>query len=229
MAQGVPDLSIIDKRIKEGEKPRAPEGPSVAPRVEEAPGKPPATEPFTLSGVIIEGATVFAPADLTNTYEGYLLKRVGDPEIAAILKAISQRYQEAGYFLSRALVPAQDFVNGIIRIRVVEGYVAKFTVAGDYPHTELLDRYARPMLTERPARLGTVERTLLLMSDLPGLTLEPTLKPVREESGEYALTIDTEYRPVSAFARLDNRGTPDVGRLQGWVGAGHFENAAVRF
>ena len=58
------------------------------------------------------------------------------------------------------------------------------------------------------------------MNDLPGLTIEPKLKPIREESGEYELIADATYRAISAYTRLDNRGTPDVGRLQGWVGLG---------
>ena len=65
-------------------------------------------EPFVLSGVIIEGASAFAPSDLTGTYEFYLLKSVADPEVDQILKAIMRHYQEAGYFLTRAIAPAQE-------------------------------------------------------------------------------------------------------------------------
>jgi len=220
-AQGVPDLSIIDRRVKQEEK--APGGQKTprAPRVEgAAPAAAAAVEPFILSGVIIEGATALTPADLTSAYEAFLLKWDGYPEVDAILNAITARYHAEGYFLSRAIAPAQEIVNGVLRVRVVEGYVAKFSAVGDYANAALLDKYARPTLAEHPATLRTIERALLLMSDLPGVTLEPRLKPIDAEAGEYELIAEIEYKPIDAYARLDNRGTPDVGRLQGWVGAG---------
>ena len=138
----------------------------------------------------------------------------------AILRGITQRYDDEGYFLARAIAPAQDITTGILRIRVIEGTITKFTPAGDYPYPKLLAKYAQPVLGEHPARLPTVERVLLLMSDLPGVTVKPRLKPLNAEAGEYELIADVDYRPVRAFGRLDNRGTPDVGRLQGWLGAG---------
>ena len=218
LAQDVPDLSIIDRRVQEGDPaPKRPDSRPVPTLEEAAPGTA-AVDPFTLSGVVIEGATAFAPSDFTDAYEKYLLTRVSDREVDAILNAITQRYHEAGYFLSRAIVPAQDIANGILRIRVIEGYISSFSTEGTYPDTALLDAYARPILAERPATLATVERALLLMSDLPGLTLQPKLDLVNQESGEYSLVAELSYQTVSAFGRLDNRGTPDVGRLQGWLG-----------
>jgi hemolysin activation/secretion protein len=222
-AQQTPDLSIIDRRVKQGEKTAPRKVPPPAPDIQEAaPGAPsaPALEPFTLSGVIIEGATVFEPSALTATYEQYLATRIGDAEVEEILRRITQRYHADGYFLSRAVAPAQDITAGLLRVRVIEGHVVKFSPVGNYPHPEVLERYARPVLGERPARLETVERALLLISDLAGVTVKPNLKPLREDVGEYELIAEVEYRPVQAFARLDNRGTPDVGRLQGWLGAG---------
>jgi len=219
-AQTAPDLSIIDRRVKEGEKTPPRRIPVPVPRIEGAAPPAAAMQPFTLSGVIIEGATVFKPADFTKTYEKYLATRVGDPEIEAILRGITQRYDDEGYFLARAIAPAQDITAGILRIRVIEGTITKFTPAGDYPYPKLLAKYAQPVLGEHPARLPTVERVLLLMSDLPGVTVKPRLKPLNAEAGEYELIADVDYRPVRAFGRLDNRGTPDVGRLQGWLGAG---------
>ena len=79
----VPDLSTIDRRVKEGVKDQQKRKiPPATPRLAApTPAAAPPLQPFTLSGVVIEGATVFAPADLTGSYEAYLLKPVGDAEI----------------------------------------------------------------------------------------------------------------------------------------------------
>lgn len=221
-AQGAADLNIIDKRVKEEEK--RPSERKPAPRLDipppAAPVAPASLQPFVLNGVIIEGMNAFMPSDVTGTYEAYVLKEVSDPEIDAILRVLTRRYHKAGYFLSRATAPKQTISNGILRIRVIEGYIGRFTPVGSYNEPALLERYARPALAERPATLQTVERQLLLMNGLPGLTLEPELKLIDPETGEYELVVKTNYKPINAFGRLDNRGTPDVGRLQGFVGAG---------
>jgi hemolysin activation/secretion protein len=219
-AQTAPDLSIIDRRVKEGEQAAPRKAPVPAPRLTAPAPAADALQPFILGGVIVDGATAFSPADFTAAYETYLAKRIGAAEVEAILQGITRRYLDDGHFLTRAIAPAQDIAAGILRVRVIEGYVAKFTVTGSYPDRALLDRYAGPILGERPARLQTVERALLLMNDLAGVTVKPELRPLREDAGEYELIADIAYRPVQAHGRIDNRGTPDVGRLQSWVGAG---------
>ncbi len=40
-------------------------------------------------------------------------------------------YRDAGYHLSRAIVPAQDLKNGRVRIQVIEGKIADIVLKGN--------------------------------------------------------------------------------------------------
>lgn len=216
-AQTSPDLSNIDRRIKEGERNMLPDAKAVLPELGKVVIPTETVDSFTLSGVVIEGATAMDPGKLAPAYEDLLATTVAGNEIYRILQRITDLYRAEGYFLTRAIAPEQEIIAGVILVRVVEGYIAKFTVAGDTSQDAVLEGYAKAALAERPAKLATVERSLLLMNDLPGITVTPQITPIRSEAGEYDLTVKIVRKTVEASARLDNRGTPEVGRLQGYL------------
>jgi hemolysin activation/secretion protein len=185
-----------------------------------APAPAPAARPlpdrrFVLTAVAIEGATVFPLGEFAGLYESYLGREVGPAEIEAILGAITAKYRDGGYVLSRAIAPAQQVALGVLSIRVIEGYVERVTFSGDIAGSRrLLDRYADKIRADRPLQLGVLERYLFLMSDLPGLTVHPDLKEIEEGGGAFELGIRLSHRPVQAFTQFDNRGTRSIGPLQ---------------
>jgi hemolysin activation/secretion protein len=85
---------------------------------------------FTLAAVSISGATVFTPAELAPFYEPYLATPITEVEATEIARRITEKYVAAGYILSRAIVPPQQVVTGVLQLRVIEGYVGAVTVSG---------------------------------------------------------------------------------------------------
>lgn len=215
------DLPNIDRRFESEQIPKPREDRNV-PALQTPRGPQPAAQdiqPFILAGVVVEGASAFDSMAFTKAYEDFLAKRVGGPEIETIVGRITKMYTDAGYFLSRAVAPQQEIVGGLVRVRVVEGYFEKVTFAGDYPGKAALRRYTAPIRAARPATMATLERALFLMNDNAGVTIDPSVEPIDEAAGEYELIVQLNHKAVDAFGRLDNRGTPEVGRLQGWLGA----------
>jgi hemolysin activation/secretion protein len=39
--------------------------------------------------------------------------------------AITSKYRDQGYFLTRAYVPEQDIKGGVITIKIIEGYIGQ--------------------------------------------------------------------------------------------------------
>ena len=107
-AQTAPDLSIIDRRVKEGEKTPPRRIPVPVPRIEGAAPPAAAMQPFTLSGVIIEGATVFKPADFTKTYEKYLATRVKSSRLLKRIPSLQAKVGPASAKLGRPLVRPKE-------------------------------------------------------------------------------------------------------------------------
>lgn len=216
---GRADPGEIERRIEQI-RPRPPAEP--APDLPPAPGVRPEVraEPeltIVLTGVVVEGATAFTADQLGPLYAEFLARTVTRADLEDIATRITQAYLDAGYFISRAVVPPQEVEAGVLRVRVIEGYVAEVRVRGGEGQSALLDGYASAIAEQRPARLETVERTLLLINGLPGFqVLDVGLEP-QDDEGAYVMDIEVGYDWAEGLANLDNRGTPEVGRLQAFL------------
>ncbi len=179
----------------------------------------PAVHPFILKDVVVEGATVFDAAAFRPQYNDYLLRTVGASELAHIAEAVTAMYRDAGYFLSRAIIPAQDVAGGRLRIQIVEGYIDRVSIEGD--GAQELAAYASDLLAERPARLATLERTLYLMGDVAGIRFKSSrMAPDGDDLARHKLIISADRVDFDASFYSDNRGRPEAGELQAYVRAG---------
>ncbi len=90
---------------------------------------PPGAESImlTVSRVIVTGATVYSEADFAPLYADLIGGEVPLAAIYDLARRITVKYGAAGYVLSRAVVPPQNFSprGAVVRIQVVEGYVDK--------------------------------------------------------------------------------------------------------
>lgn len=213
------DAGRIEQRIERPPEPRR-EVRDLAPPHEPGVEVAEPVERFVLAGAEITGSTVYPPERLARFYEPYLGREISLPEIEAIVEAITAQYRRDGYVLSRALVPPQAVELGVLRIRVIEGHVDRVGFVGARPGRQtLLDEMAARIRAERPLTLATLQRYLLLMADMPGLTVSPGLAEIEPDSGAYRLEIGLSHRTVDGFASFDNRGTTTVGPHQTYFGA----------
>jgi len=192
-----------------------------------APEKPDAAQ-FVLAAVVIEGATVFDPVKFAPFYEDMLAQEISLTDVEKILAKITKLYRDRGYILSRAVAPPQELSAGVLRIDVVEGYIDDVVFKGDKEHGDLLEPYVNRIKADRPLRLATMERNILLINDVSGIKIDPRLRPLNESEGRYTLVLNTTYKLIDGLAYLNNRGTPSAGRLQGWVSAGLNSGLGLR-
>lgn len=210
------DPGQIERRIEQRRTPK----PQAAPALElPAPSRAtPATETesFILTAVVVEGATVFGPDAIGPLYEGQLAQRTTLADVETIVSAITRLYQDGGFLLSRAVAPPQDLAGGVLRVRVIEGFVDKVTLEGEPPLRRFV-AYGDRIRDERPLSRSTLERNVLLINDLPGVSASPGIRPLDEAAGRYELVLAIEQDAIDGNVYLDNRGTPAVGRLQSWA------------
>ena len=216
------DPGEIERRIEQ--RPQPPRAPDPAlPQVPDRPAAPAGKvtdRGFVLAAVVIEGATVFEADALGPLYEEYLAREIFLNDIEEILARITGKYRDAGYILSRAIAPPQNLQAGILRIEVIEGFIERVTFTGEAERTGDLDMYERRLTSVRPLSMDRLERTILVINDLPGIQVEPELRTLDDATGAYELILDADYDPADGYAYVDNRGTPSVGRLQSWLSAG---------
>jgi hemolysin activation/secretion protein len=178
------------------------------------------TPMFVLRHVSIAGATAISLDRLAAVYQPYLGKKVSQADLAKITEAMSEIYRSAGFHLSRAIIPPQDIQRGTVVVRVVEGSITSVRLKGKGAEQFGVEAMLGPVRTERPSRLATLERQLLLINNLPGVHIEDTaLDELGSASGEFELTVSLKTWHVYSSFGIDNLGSSSVGPWQTYATA----------
>jgi hemolysin activation/secretion protein len=169
---------------------------------------------FVLMALTIDGVSAYPLKDLAPLYADYLTREVSMTDLARIAQAITDKYRADGYFLARAVVPAQSGPEGIVRIVVYEGHVSQMQVSGRASGAVrvLLDG----ITDARPLRLTDLDRRLTLATDRPGLKLKSQLEPVLEDPAQHRLLVEADRQLLTGSFYLDNRGTESAGPWQAY-------------
>ncbi|QRN55855.1 ShlB/FhaC/HecB family hemolysin secretion/activation protein [Dyella caseinilytica] len=120
---------------------------------------------------------------------------------------ISTYYHDHGYPLAIAYVPAQTLHDGVVRIAVVEARYGKVllqnqSAVGHYPLSATLS----PLQPGDPVSDYSLERSLLLLSDIPGALVNSVVRP-----GEAEGTSDLVVNVTSAPRYTGTLGLDDYG------------------
>jgi len=190
---------------------------------------PPGAESImlTVSRIVITGATVYGEADFAPLYADLIGHDVPLAAVYELARRITAKYGAAGYVLSRAIVPPQNFGrhNAVVHIQVVEGYVDNviWPMEKLARYRNFFDDYTARIIADRPANIRTLERYLLLANDLPGLKFATTLKPSATHPNASTLIVEVTEKRIDAIARIDNRGTEARGPWQ-YLGSATVNN-----
>ncbi len=176
--------------------------------------------------ICIKGATVYTREQLAPLYADLVGHDVPVQALYDLAQRITAKYGADGYALSRAIVPPQSFAprGAVPCLRVIEGYVDHVewpAAVAKYP--DFFSHYAAIITAERPVNVHTIERYLLLASDLPGLHFSASLKPSKTHEGAATLVVEMTEKPINVYGRIDNRGTPSRGPVE-WLAGADFNN-----
>lgn len=192
-----------------------------APRLREELGLPDGTEKildFRISSVRIVGATVINPQVLAAPFADLLNRPVTAGELRAALDRVNAIYSEEGYALGRAFIPVQVVQGGTLIVRVVEGYIGEIRITTeDAAVRRMVEEFSRRIVAEMPLRQETLERYLLLISDIPEVTLDGRLQSMDIYSGAATLALDIASKKVSASTAVDNRANLDSAPFQAYL------------
>ena len=218
LAQVQPDAGRVQEQLRAPAPAVSPAAPAI--RIEPQRAKPaPDTPPFFVAGFRVTGATLFSEAELLA-----ILGDAGRPltlnEIQARAERLTERYKSRGYVVARVLVPAQEVRDGIVEIRVLEGRYGRIDIRNA---TELSETRIRGVLGEavREDQLvhgPSLERSVLLLSDLAGIQPRATLQP-GESAGLTDLVLEIAAgSALEADASVDNFGSRFLGSNRLLVG-----------
>jgi len=174
---------------------KAPEGPSVS---------------FVVRSIRFKGNTVYSAEKLQPLVAHYVGKTVGMADLQAMANATTDYYQRGGYFLAHAFYEPQDVSGGDLQITVLEGKIGRVRVekAPDAPVPEsritgLLSR----IQPGQPLNQYQLERAMLLVSDLPGISAQSALEAGVEPGTTDLVVQITKGQRLRLSFDTDNYGT----------------------
>ncbi|PIG30273.1 hemolysin activation/secretion protein [Janthinobacterium sp. 35] len=197
--------------------PVAPQLPKAPPAIRVQQGNVPATTVGDTTRITVQRLQVTAPPVFT---ESELIASTGFVpgseltlgELRAMAGKIASYYQQRGYFLAQAYLPAQDIEDGVVHISVLPGQYGQVQLRNQ---SKLSDGLAGTILAGLDGQVIStppLERRLLLLSDLPGVQVSSTLAPGASLG---ASDLIVEVQPGSRFngsIDVDNQGNRYTGR-----------------
>ncbi|KND60650.1 PE_PGRS family protein [Candidatus Burkholderia verschuerenii] len=125
-------------------------------------------------------------------------------KLIEVADSITAMYKARGYALSFAFIPAQTFADGVVRVTIVEGYVADVVIKGNPGAAEKRIRaVVQRMRADRPLRQATFERVINVLGMIPGVETQATVAPPHNTDGAATLTLDVERKPVNVSTGID--------------------------
>lgn len=170
---------------------------------------------FYLKSLVISGSTIYSKKRFAKLYKNYLNRTISLAHVYRMASAITAKYRNDGYILTKAVIPPQEIADGVVRIQIIEGYIDQVNFKGDVRGPKvLLNDFRQKLLSARPLLAKHLERYLLLIDDLPGVTVKSVLTPSSTNTGASRLDIVLENKNYDATASFDNRGTVFNGPYQ---------------
>ena len=145
-------------------------------------------------------------------------------QIGELAKRITDYYHAHGFPLAHAIVPAQTMRDGAVKIEVIEARYGKVDLDNQSRVSDrLLQSTLADLQTGAAITQADMDRSLLLLADIPGLVVNATMK-----SGAQAGTSDLQVNATSApmfngSVTADNSGDRYTGRARLGANASVFD------
>ncbi|WP_242154328.1 ShlB/FhaC/HecB family hemolysin secretion/activation protein [Sphingomonas sp. BAUL-RG-20F-R05-02] len=205
------DPSILERVLPQSVKPLPANDPvvTIEPKVVTAP-----SHVRLASAIIVEGGREIARSTFSDALVNYIGRDLTDSDLKTLSHAVADVARKAGYPFANAWIEPQTLANGILRVSLDAGSLAAVRVIG---HTNTLANkiLTNALVTGRPVRSDQLERAILLVGDIPGVSVKES-RFVRQNGFGILLVTIAEDR-LTAYAQIDNRGSKEVGPLRSTI------------
>ena len=78
------------------------------------------TQRFDLTALVVDGVTLYGEGDLARLWRGRLGRNIDQCEAHIIARKIAAKYREDGHPRPQVVLPAQEIIGGVVRVKVIE-------------------------------------------------------------------------------------------------------------
>lgn len=173
---------------------------------------------ITVSSFEFTGNTIFKTSVLKSLVRKYTHRPVHFKDLQDALRAVNEYYIEKGYFLARAVLPAQDIANGVINIVVVEGKLGDVIIEGAkfYKTGFIKSRFS--CSSNGVLNYHRLFKALILLNEYPDLSVKAVMQKGKEPYTVDVVLKVTDKRPSHFTVNYDNYGSRYVSRQHSGIG-----------
>ncbi len=160
----------------------------------------------------LHGNTRLSEQQITAVLSEFVDKQLSNKDIHTAANSLMKRYHDEGLFLARVYVPPQAIINGRVQLYVYEGILEDGGVSISNSGERVKDEVVQKILitnleTNAVLETSDIERSILLVNDIPGINSHSTIYP-GEEVGTAHFLLQTDDTPlVSGNIDVDNFGS----------------------
>lgn len=168
----------------------------------------------TVKGFRFAGNTLLSDQQLGLSMAQFTGQALGFDGLQRAADAVALAYQREGW-LARVYLPEQDVSEGVITLQVIEARFGGVRVEGEPPkrvrQQEIDAFFKAAQRIDQPFNSNALDRALLLVDDLPGVSVSATLTPGQTD-GQTELVLQSTDEPLFfGDISLDNHGARSTG------------------
>jgi hemolysin activation/secretion protein len=172
----------------------------------------------TLQSITFQGATILGDRELSETVAKYLGVPMEYEQMLEIGMTVESYYRQNNY-LARVILPPQDLSGGVLQLEVIESVISKIEVEqqlAQLPDTEahVTELIARQQPVGEPLNTKKMERGLALANNVPGVSVQASLKEGKEAGDTELLLKMYQTRTMDSDITLDNAGSRSTGAIR---------------
>ena len=160
------------------------------------------------------GNTLLSSDALAQAVAPYVDRALSVAQLKEVAQVITNVYREAGWSV-RAFLPKQEVDGGVVTLQVVEAVFGGASLAGTEPQRieaqQLVNMAEASLVKGTPLHAAQLDRTLLLLDDLPGVNVAGNLVQGEKDGETNLALVATDEALLTGNAFLDNQGARTTG------------------
>lgn len=172
----------------------------------------------TLTSISFQGANLLGDRELQEVVSKYLGVPMEYEQLLDIGMAVETYYRQNNH-LARVILPPQDVTGGKLLLDVIESVISKMEVEqqlAQLPDTEahVTALIARQQGVGEPLNTQKIERGLALANNVPGVSVQASLKEGKQAGDTELLLKMYQTRTMDADMTVDNAGSRSTGAIR---------------
>lgn len=172
----------------------------------------------TLQSITFQGTTILGDRELSEVVAKYLGVPMAYEQMLEIGMTVETYYRQNNY-LARVILPPQDLSGGVLQLEVIESVISKIEVEqqlAELPDTEahVTALIQQQVVPGEPLNTQKMERGLALANNVPGVSVQASLKEGKTAGDTELLLKMYQTRTMDSDITVDNAGSRATGAVR---------------